>query len=276
MKTGYIPKEDRKKILLLCDDIRLHSGIGTMAKEFVINNAHHFNWVNLGAAIKHPEAGQRFDISADTGNQIGINDASVFLYPIDGYGNPDLLRQLIQIEKYISDNNIEFQGLDFTNYLVEKNINFPLRSVGKLSLRNQDNINFTKVLFNNLELKIFEETQIKNLSGEIFIKNFNSAFGSIEGNGFEQNFEKDSYELFEYDSINSKYKINILKVGYLKINIMNSSLFYYSIAEIGISIIIQKLTWLFINSRVGNKISKLTCDKFPVGYGLIAKKNNTQ
>lgn len=39
-----------------------------------------------------------------------------------------------------------------------------------------------------------------------------------------------------------------------------------------ISIIIQKLTWLFINSRVGNKISKLTCDKFPVGYGLIAKK----
>ena len=39
-----------------------------------------------------------------------------------------------------------------------------------------------------------------------------------------------------------------------------------------ISIIIQKLTWLFINSRVGNKISKSTCDKFPVGYGLIAKK----
>ena len=52
MKKGYIPKEDRKKILLLCDDIRLHSGIGTMAKEFVINTAHHFNWVNLGAAIK--------------------------------------------------------------------------------------------------------------------------------------------------------------------------------------------------------------------------------
>ena len=58
-----------------------------------------------------------------------------------------------------------------------------------MSLRNQDNINFTKVLFNNLGLKIFEEFQIKNLVGEIFIKNFNSAFGSIEGNGFEQNFE---------------------------------------------------------------------------------------
>ena len=31
-KEGYIPKEERKKILFLCDDIRLHSGIGTMAK----------------------------------------------------------------------------------------------------------------------------------------------------------------------------------------------------------------------------------------------------
>ena len=51
MKKGYIPKEERKKILLLCDDIRLHSGIGTMAKEIVLNTAHHFNYINLGAAI---------------------------------------------------------------------------------------------------------------------------------------------------------------------------------------------------------------------------------
>ena len=92
-------------------------------------------------------------------------------------------------EHLLSNNNIEFEGLDITNYLIEQDINLPLRSIGKMSLRNQDNINFTKVLFNNLGLKIFEESQIKNLVGEIFIKNFNSAFGSIEGNGFEQNFE---------------------------------------------------------------------------------------
>ena len=63
MKKGYIPKEERKKILLLCDDIRLHSGIATMAKEIVLNTAHHFNWINLGAAIKHPEIGKAFDLS---------------------------------------------------------------------------------------------------------------------------------------------------------------------------------------------------------------------
>ena len=36
MKEGYLPKEQRKKILLLCDDIRMHSGIGTMAKEIIL------------------------------------------------------------------------------------------------------------------------------------------------------------------------------------------------------------------------------------------------
>ena len=35
----------------------------------------------------------------DTDKQAGIQDASVMLYPTDGYGNPDLVRQLIQIEK---------------------------------------------------------------------------------------------------------------------------------------------------------------------------------
>jgi len=32
----YIPKDKRKKILLICDDIRVHSGVATVAKEIVI------------------------------------------------------------------------------------------------------------------------------------------------------------------------------------------------------------------------------------------------
>ena len=31
----------KKKILLLSDDLRLHSGIGTMSREFVIGTARH-------------------------------------------------------------------------------------------------------------------------------------------------------------------------------------------------------------------------------------------
>jgi len=99
MKEGYIPQEKRKKILLLCDDIRMTSGISTMAREIVIGTAHHYNWVNIGGAITHPDKGKRFDLNADTNNQTGISDASVYLYPTDGYGSPELIRQMMEIEK---------------------------------------------------------------------------------------------------------------------------------------------------------------------------------
>ena len=99
MKEGYIPQAQRKKILLLCDDIRMTSGISTMAREIVIGTAHHYNWINVGGAISHPDKGKRFDLSEDTNNNAGITDSSVFLYPTDGYGSPELIRQLIQVEK---------------------------------------------------------------------------------------------------------------------------------------------------------------------------------
>jgi len=99
IKPGYIPKDQRKKILLLSDDIRMHSGIATMAREIVVGTSHHYNWVNLGAAINHPDAGKRLDLSADTNAHMGISDASVHVYPHNGYGDPNVIRQLIELEK---------------------------------------------------------------------------------------------------------------------------------------------------------------------------------
>ena len=99
-KEGYIRKEDRKNILLLCDDIRMHSGIATMAREFVLGTAHKYNWTNLGAAIQHPEIGKMIDISADVDNFSGITDASVFVIPNNGYGDPTTIRQLLSQNNY--------------------------------------------------------------------------------------------------------------------------------------------------------------------------------
>jgi len=99
MANGYIPQAKRKKILLLCDDIRMTSGISTMAREIVVGTSHKYNWVNLGAAINHPDQGKRLDISQDTSRVTGISDASVYIYPIAGYGTPELVRQLIDAEK---------------------------------------------------------------------------------------------------------------------------------------------------------------------------------
>jgi hypothetical protein len=98
-KENYIPKDQRKKILLLCDDIRVHSGIATVARETVLNTCHHFNWVNVAAAINHPDAGKKLDLSPETDRVSGITDSSVMLYPFNGYGNPTFIRQLMQVEK---------------------------------------------------------------------------------------------------------------------------------------------------------------------------------
>ena len=98
-KFRYVKKEDRKKILLLCDDIRMHSGVATMAREIVVGTAHHFNWVNIGGAIKHPDEGKGFDLSPDVNKQTGINDADVKVYATSGYGNQDLVRGIMNQEK---------------------------------------------------------------------------------------------------------------------------------------------------------------------------------
>jgi hypothetical protein len=99
MIKGYIPKDQRKKILFLCDDIRMTSGISTIARELVIGTSHRFNWINVGGAIQHPDNGKRLDISEDTNKIMEITDASVFIYPINGYGSPELIRQMMDIEK---------------------------------------------------------------------------------------------------------------------------------------------------------------------------------
>ena len=98
-KLGYVPQKDRKKILLICDDIRVHSGVATVARELVVNSCHHFNWVNVGGAIEHPEMGKRLDLSADTNIHAGITDSSVVIYPVNGYGDSSFLRQMLEIEK---------------------------------------------------------------------------------------------------------------------------------------------------------------------------------
>lgn len=94
---GYevLHPDKRKKILLLSDDLRTTSGIATMSKEFVFNTLHRFNWVQLGASIKHPEEGREIDFGEDVRHQTGIEGASLKIIPSSGYGNDVILRNLI-------------------------------------------------------------------------------------------------------------------------------------------------------------------------------------
>ncbi len=92
-------KTKKKKILLLADDFRLPSGIGTISKEIILNTVHHYDWVQLGAALEHPEAGRGFDLSADVARETGVQDASVKLIPWNGYGDKNILFALLNQEQ---------------------------------------------------------------------------------------------------------------------------------------------------------------------------------
>ena len=90
---------NKKTILLLSDDLRMHSGIATMSREIVLGTLHKYNWIQLGAAINHPEVGKVLDISEDAKRHSGVNDASVLIYPYNGYGDADVLRMLLSRHK---------------------------------------------------------------------------------------------------------------------------------------------------------------------------------
>ena len=89
----------KKKILLMSDDLRMHSGVATVSKDIVFETLNEYDWVQMGGAIKHPEAGKIVDMSEHLQKDFGIKDGYLKIYPVDGYGNEDLLRQVIDVEK---------------------------------------------------------------------------------------------------------------------------------------------------------------------------------
>ena len=92
-------RKKKKKILLLADDFRLPSGIGTISKEIVLNTVHHYDWVQIGAAVNHPDAGKAFDLSQDVRKETGVQDADVKIIPYNGYGDRNVLFAVLNNEK---------------------------------------------------------------------------------------------------------------------------------------------------------------------------------
>ena len=99
MKEGYIKRENRKKILLITDDIRVHSGVAQIGREMVLNTCHHYNWTQIAGAVDHPDQGKQIIMDDEINKQSGLEDASVSLYPAQGYGDINLLRTIMAREK---------------------------------------------------------------------------------------------------------------------------------------------------------------------------------
>ena len=85
----------KRTIMLLSDDLRMSSGVGTMSREIVLGTLQHYNWVQIGGAIKHPEAGKVVDMNESIREETGVEDAELMIYPTSGYGNQEMVRDLI-------------------------------------------------------------------------------------------------------------------------------------------------------------------------------------
>jgi|21_taG_2_1085346.scaffolds.fasta_scaffold00045_52 glycosyltransferase involved in cell wall biosynthesis len=110
-----VPK--KKKILLLSDDLRMHSGVGTVSRNLVTGTCDKYDWAQLGGAIKHPDGGKVVDISNDLRKESGVQDAYCKIYPTNGYGNPEILRQVMEMEK--PDMIIHFTDPRFWEWLYQ-------------------------------------------------------------------------------------------------------------------------------------------------------------
>jgi hypothetical protein len=93
-----LSKDNKPNILFLSDDMRMSSGIATMSRELVMGTCHRFNFTQIGAAIKHPEQGKIIDLSEDISKNTGVEDVLVKVIPWSGYGDANLLRQLLNTE----------------------------------------------------------------------------------------------------------------------------------------------------------------------------------
>ena len=114
-------KVKKKKILCLSDDLRMHSGIATQTKEFVMGTIHKYDWVQIGGAVKHPEQGKIIDMSEAVRNEYGVKDAYLKIYPTSGYGEPNQLRQILEMEK--PDAIIHFTDPRFWIWLYNMELN---------------------------------------------------------------------------------------------------------------------------------------------------------
>lgn len=97
---GYIPREERKKILLLSDDLRSATGVGSQSHLLVKHTCHVYNWVQIGGALVHVEKGKIIDMSDEYNKQTGMTDSFVRIYPYSGgYGDMQFVRYLIGAER---------------------------------------------------------------------------------------------------------------------------------------------------------------------------------
>ena len=98
-KLTKVSENKKKKVIIFSDDLRMSSGVGTMTREIVMGTLSEYDWIQVGGAIKHPDAGKVVDMNNVVRKETGVEDANLKIFPVNGYGDPKILRYLLKNEK---------------------------------------------------------------------------------------------------------------------------------------------------------------------------------
>ena len=75
------------------------SGVGSMSKQLVLSTCHHFNWVQIGGAMQHQDQGKVINMDKAIVDSTNVEDPSLVIYPVNGYGDANILRQILEREQ---------------------------------------------------------------------------------------------------------------------------------------------------------------------------------
>lgn len=124
------PPKEKPTILLLSDDIRTTTGIATMSNNIIMKSVDRFNWVQVAGAQRHLEEGKLIDFSEAAKKVSGVEDAMVHLIPRSGYGDRNLLLQVLS--QYKVDAIVHFTDPRFWEWLYA--MEYELRSEFKIPI----------------------------------------------------------------------------------------------------------------------------------------------
>lgn len=94
-----VDRPKKKKIFLICDSIEFASGVATAAKEIVVGTCDKYDWVQLGAALQHPNHGKIVDLSQEIEKETGFENVYCKIYCHSSYGNQEVVREILHYER---------------------------------------------------------------------------------------------------------------------------------------------------------------------------------
>ena len=114
-KVGYIPRDERKKILFISDSVTGVSGVANVARSLIAGTAHHYNYINIGVSQNPNVKGHTVDLCESVNKEVGIEDSYVKTFQWDKYDDVDIIKKVLEVEKpdlllFITDPRY-FQGL---------------------------------------------------------------------------------------------------------------------------------------------------------------------